>query len=62
MSSFDNLDHDLVVRAVAHHTDLPWVLLYVKRWLTAPVQRPDGTMVSRDRGSPQGSAMTPPTQ
>ena len=34
---FDNLDHDLVLRAVAHHTDLPWVLLYVQRWLTAPV-------------------------
>ena len=31
------------------------VLLYVKRWLTAPVQRPDGTQISRDRGSPQGS-------
>lgn len=56
---FDNLDHDLVVRAVAHHTDLPWVLLYVKRWLTAPVQRPDGSLVSRDRGSPQGSAISP---
>jgi len=56
---FDNLDHDLVLRAVAHHTDLPWVLLYVKRWLTAPVQRPDGTLISRDRGSPQGSAISP---
>jgi len=56
---FDNLDHDLVLRAVAHHTDLPWVLLYVRRWLTAPVQRPDGTLVSRDRGSPQGSAISP---
>src|SRR6476661_6433453 len=31
---FDNLDHELVLRAVAHHTDLPWVLLYVQRWLT----------------------------
>lgn len=56
---FDNLDHDLVLRAVAHHTDLPWVLLYVGRWLTAPVQRSDGTLVSRDRGSPQGSAISP---
>lgn len=56
---FDNLDHDLVLRAVAHHTDLPWVLLYVKRWLSAPVQRPDGTLVQRDRGSPQGSAISP---
>src|SRR6478752_6428154 len=56
---FDNLDHELVLRAVAHHTDLPWVLLYVQRWLTAPVQRPDGTLIGRDRGSPQGSAISP---
>ena len=59
---FDNLDHDLVLRAVAHHTDQPWVLLYVQRWLTAPLQRTGGQLVARDRGSPQGSAMTPPTQ
>ena len=45
--------------AVAHHTDLPWALLYVQRWLTAPVQRPDGTLIGRDRGSPQGSAISP---
>ena len=44
---------------MTHHTDLPWVLLYVRRWLTAPVQRPDGTLISRDRGSPQGSAISP---
>jgi group II intron reverse transcriptase/maturase len=57
--SFDNLDHDLVLRAVAHHTDLPWVLLYVRRSLIAPLQRLDGTLISRDRGSPQGSAISP---
>jgi group II intron reverse transcriptase/maturase len=51
---FDNLDHDLVVKAVARHTDQKWVLLYVGRWLKAPLQRPDGTLVARDRGSPQG--------
>jgi RNA-directed DNA polymerase len=56
---FDNLDHDLVLRAVAHHTDQKWVLLYVERWLKAPLQRPDGTLVARDRGSPQGSAISP---
>ena len=59
---FDNLDHDLVLKAVAHHTDQRWILLYVRRWLKAPLQRPDGTLVARDRGSPQGSAITPPTQ
>jgi RNA-directed DNA polymerase len=58
---FDNLDHSLVVKAVAHHLnpDQRWILLYVQRWLQAPVQRPDGTLVARDRGSPQGSAISP---
>jgi RNA-directed DNA polymerase len=56
---FDNLDHDLVLKAVAHHTGQKWVLLYVGRWLKAPLQRPDGTLVARDRGSPQGSAISP---
>jgi group II intron reverse transcriptase/maturase len=56
---FDNLDHDLVLKAVACHTDQRWVLLYVERWLKAPLQRPDGTLVARDRGSPQGSAISP---
>jgi RNA-directed DNA polymerase len=56
---FDNLDHDLVLKAVAHHTDQKWILLYVQRWLTAPLQKRDGTLVARDRGSPQGSAISP---
>jgi RNA-directed DNA polymerase len=54
---FDSLDHDLVLRAVSKHTGLRWVLLYVQRWLKAPLQREDGTLVQRDRGTPQGSAM-----
>jgi RNA-directed DNA polymerase len=58
-SFFDSLDHDLVMRTVSKHTDLRWVLLYVKRWLQAPLQRADGTIVSRDRGTPQGSAISP---
>lgn len=56
---FDNLDHDLVLKAVSHHTDQRWVLLYVERWLKAPLQRPDGSLLARDRGSPQGSAISP---
>jgi RNA-directed DNA polymerase len=56
---FDNLDHDLLMRAVSRHTDCPWVLLYIRRWLAAPVQHPDGTLSERDRGSPQGSAISP---
>jgi RNA-directed DNA polymerase len=56
---FDSVDHSLMLKAVAHHTDQRWVLLYVKRWLQAPLQRPDGTLVERDRGTPQGSAVSP---
>jgi RNA-directed DNA polymerase len=56
---FDSIDHDLLLKAVSKHTDLPWVLLYVKRWLVAPLQREDGTIVERDRGTPQGSAISP---
>jgi retron-type reverse transcriptase len=52
---FDSVSWDLVVKAVAAHTDLPWVLLYVKRWLAAPMQLSDGTLQGRDRGTPQGS-------
>jgi hypothetical protein len=52
---FDTLDHSLVLKAVAHHTDLRWVLLYVERWLKAPLQLEDGTLKQRDRGSPQGA-------
>jgi RNA-directed DNA polymerase len=56
---FDTVPWDLVVRAVEAVTDARWVLLYVKRWLAAPLQRPDGTLVERDKGTPQGSAVSP---
>ena len=56
---FDSVSWDLVVKAVTAHTDLPWVLLYVKRWLAAPIQLPDGTLQDRERGTPQGSAISP---
>ena len=61
---FDSLDHDLVVKAVTANitTEQRWVLLYVKRWLMAPLQHPDGTLQVRGRGTPQGSALTAPTQ
>ena len=58
-SFFDTLDHDLALKAVAKHTDQRWILLYVERWLKAPLQRVDGTLVQRDRGTPQGSAISP---
>jgi len=56
---FDSIDHDLLLKAVSKHTDLAWVLLYIRRWLNAPLQRKDGTLVERDRGTPQGSAISP---
>ena len=56
---FDSVDHDLMVKAVEANTDQKWVVLYVKRWLKAPMQLPDGTVVERDRGTPQGSAVSP---
>jgi group II intron reverse transcriptase/maturase len=56
---FDSIPHDLVERAVAHHTDCPWVRLYIARWLRAPVQRPDGTLEQRTRGTPQGGVVSP---
>lgn len=58
---FDSIDHDLMVAAVEANitTDQKWVLLYVKRWLKAPLRRPDGTLLERDRGTPQGSAVSP---
>lgn len=56
---FDSVDHDLVLQAVARHTDQRWILLYVERWLKVPLQHADGTLVPRDRGTPQGSAISP---
>jgi RNA-directed DNA polymerase len=58
-SFFDSVPHDLVLRAVSRHTDERWVLLYVERWLKAPLQREDGSLVGRDRGTSQGSAVSP---
>lgn len=56
---FDNLPHELVERAVARHTSLSWVRLYIARWLRAPVQRPDGTIEQRTKGTPQGGVISP---
>jgi group II intron reverse transcriptase/maturase len=56
---FDTVPWDLVVKAVMANTDLPWVVLYVKRWLEAPLALPDGSLRLRDRGTPQGSAISP---
>ena len=58
-SFFDTIPHDLLMKAVSKHTDRRFVLLYVRRWLVAPLQQEDGTLVTRDRGTPQGSAISP---
>ncbi len=56
---FDNLDHDLVMRAVRKYTDCRWLLLYIERWLKAPAERADGTRVARTVGTPQGGVVSP---
>jgi group II intron reverse transcriptase/maturase len=58
---FDSVRWDLLVKAVEAHTghETRWVVLYVKRWLAAPLQQPDGTLQERYRGTPQGSAISP---
>jgi RNA-directed DNA polymerase len=56
---FDNIPHDLLMKAVAKHTDSAWIRLYVQRWLTAPMQMPDGTQRARDKGTPQGGVISP---
>jgi len=56
---FDTVPWDLVVKAVQAVTDCRWVLLYVKRWLEAPLERPDGALEKRTKGTPQGSAVSP---
>ena len=56
---FDSVDHSRMLKAVARHTGARWVLLYVARWLKAPMRQADGTLAARDRGTPQGSAVSP---
>jgi len=56
---FDNIDHKLLMKAVRKHTDNPWVILYIKRWLTAPFQMFDGTVKERTKGTPQGGVISP---
>ena len=56
---FDNIDHDLLMRAVRKHTPCKWILLYIERWLKAPIQKEDGTLVEREKGTPQGGVVSP---
>jgi len=56
---FDNIDHELLLRALRKHCQIPWVLLYIDRWLKAPMEGEDGKLVERTRGTPQGGVVSP---
>ena len=56
---FDTIDHELLNRALEKHCQILWVLLYVRRWLTTPVETPEGTLVDRAKGIPQGGVISP---
>ncbi len=56
---FDNIGHDLLMRAVKIHTDCAWVTLYIERWLKAPFQMKDGSLIERRAGTPQGGVVSP---
>jgi group II intron reverse transcriptase/maturase len=56
---FDNIPHDLLLKALRKHVSCKWALLYVERWLVAPFQQPDGCLVPRTQGTPQGGVVSP---
>lgn len=56
---FDNIDHELLMKAVRHHTKNKCILLYVERWIKAPLELTDGTIRNRDKGTPQGGVISP---
>jgi RNA-directed DNA polymerase len=59
---FDNIDHDLLMRAVKKHAKDPWVVLYIERWLKVPAQDEEGGVTEREKGTPQGGVITLPTK
>jgi len=56
---FDNIPHELLMKAVHKHTNCKWVILYIERWLKAPMQLADGQQIKRDQGTPQGGVVSP---
>ena len=56
---FEEIDHDLLLRALKRHTSERWVFLYVKRWLRVGRVKSDGSLLARDRGTPQGGVISP---
>jgi RNA-directed DNA polymerase len=56
---FDNIDQNLLMRAVKKHAKEKWIVLYIERWLQAPIQEEDGRLIQRERGTPQGGVASP---
>lgn len=56
---FDNMDHELVLKAVEKHTQSKWILMYIDRWLKASAEKSDGTIIKRVKGTPQGGVISP---
>ena len=56
---FDNIDHQLLMQVVRKHTDSKWMILYIERWLKAPIIMPDGQLKERKSGTPQGGVASP---
>nr|WP_276961938.1 reverse transcriptase domain-containing protein [Ferrimicrobium acidiphilum] len=56
---FDTIDHELLLKAVSVHISEPWILLYIKRWLKAPMENSQGQLIERERGLPQGGVISP---
>lgn len=56
---FDNIDHQLLMKALKKHCNVKWVLLYIERWLRAPIMMPEGNLQIRDKGTPQGGVISP---
>ncbi len=57
--AFDNIDHELMMKAVKSHTDRRWTILYIERWLKAPLQDDCGKLTQRNKGTPQGVVVSP---
>ncbi|MGY4158185.1 retron-type reverse transcriptase [Bradyrhizobium sp. USDA 4461] len=52
---FDNISHEPLMKAIRKHVQDEWALLYIERWLIAPMQGKDGAITARDRGTPKAA-------
>jgi group II intron reverse transcriptase/maturase len=56
---FDNIPHDLILKAVKRHTKEKWLILYIERWLKSSIRLPNGEFKARSKGTPQGGVISP---